>query len=94
MSQRAGMTQKISVSVKKDDLALLRKRAKLAHGGNVSSVIAELIAREREQEHLAQLLELLGGPVTMSESEREAIDREILGVAAPRVSKRRKRSAA
>lgn len=92
MSKRAGITEKISVSVNRDDLKLLKKRAQRLHDGNLSAVIAEIIARAREQEGLADLLDWLGGPASMTEQEEEAIDRELLGQ--PKVSKSRKRKKA
>ena len=79
MAKRAGVTEKISVSVDRADLAILRKRAKRLHGGNVSAVIAEIIARAKEQEGIAELLDWLGGPASMTKEEEEEIDRELLG---------------
>lgn len=83
MAKRAGVTEKISVSVDRADLAILRKRAKRLHGGNVSAVIAEIIARAKEQEGLADLLDWLGGPAAMTSEEEEEIDRELLGGVRP-----------
>lgn len=92
MPKRAGVTEKISVSVDRADLAILRKRAKRLHGGNVSAVIAEIIARAKEQEGLAELLDWLGGPAPMTEREAEAIDRELRGL--PQAPKKRKKTKA
>lgn len=92
MAKRAGRTERISVSVDRADLAILRKRAKRLHGGNVSAVIAEIIARAKEQEGLADLLDWLGGPATMTLAEQDEIDRELLGL--PKASSRKTKARA
>jgi hypothetical protein len=92
MAKRAGVTEKISVSVDRADLAILRKRAERLHGGNVSAVIAEIIARAKEQEGLAELLDWLGGPAPMTAEEAAEIDGELRGP--PRTPKKRGRKAA
>ncbi|MBI2395314.1 MAG: hypothetical protein HYV09_37440 [Deltaproteobacteria bacterium] len=79
MAKRAGVTEKISVSVNRDDMAIIRKRAKRLYGGNVSAVIAEVIARAKAQEQLSDLLDWLGGPAPMSKEVEEEIDRELAG---------------
>ena len=65
---------KVSVSIREDDLALLKRRAKRVHGGNVSAVIAELAQTMRRQEARDRLLAegeaLHGAP---SKGELEAI---------------------
>ncbi len=91
MPSRAGNTEKISVSIDRADLAILKKRARRLHHGNVSAVIAEIVARAKEQEGLAELLDWLGGPASMSDAEAAAIDRELLGN--PRTPKRRRKAA-
>ena len=85
MTKRAGVTEKISISIDRADLAILRKRAKRLHGGNLSAVIAEMIARAKQQEALAGLIDWLGGPSPMTKERADEIDRQILGV--PRTSK-------
>lgn len=95
MSSRPGKTEKISISVNREDLALLRRRAKRLHGGNLSAVIAEVIARAKEQDGLENLLEWLGGPAPMTKESAEAIDRELLGHRSDaRPARKRKRRAA
>jgi hypothetical protein len=79
MPKRPGITEKISVSVNREDLKILRKRADRVHDGNLSAVIAEIVARAREQENLEGLLEWLGGPGSMTKQEQDEIDRELLG---------------
>lgn len=89
MAKRVGVTEKISVSVNRDDLTIIRKRAKRLYGGNISAVIAEVIARAKAQEQLSDLLDWLGGPAPMSKQREAEIDRELAGQ--PR--KRKKRAA-
>jgi len=45
MTKRAGRTVKISISLDKDQLETLRKRARRTSRGNLSAVIAEMIQR-------------------------------------------------
>ncbi len=77
MPARAGVTRKVSLSVRKDDLALLRGRAKRLHGGNVSALFAELIAEIRRREAWDRAVAWYGGPLELSEKERVEIDREL-----------------
>ncbi|MCC6900539.1 MAG: hypothetical protein IT377_16290 [Polyangiaceae bacterium] len=62
MAARVGPTEKISISVKRSDLASLRRRAKRLYGGNVSAVIAELAADAALLEGMHALVDRLGGP--------------------------------
>ena len=95
MAKRAGVTQKVSLSVHDDDLAMLKARARRLHGGNVSAVFAELIATARRQEAWAKAVAWYGKPISMTDEERAQIDHELLGDP-PRVSRKpaRKRRAA
>ena len=69
--KRAGVTEKISVSVKGDDLRFLKGRA----GGNVSAAIAELVEAARRHQARLELIEWLGvEPLT--DAERDQIHRE------------------
>lgn len=79
MAKRAGITRKVSLSVNEADLALLKKRAKRLHGGNVSAVFAELIAEIKRQEAWERATAWYGEPIVLSDAERETIDRELLG---------------
>jgi hypothetical protein len=90
MAKRAGVTEKVSVSVNKADLAMLKKRAKRLHGGNVSAVFADLIAEVRRREAWDRAVVWYGRPIELSDEEREVIDRELLG-RAPSKPARRKR---
>ena len=95
MAKRAGVTKKVSLSVNRDDLAVLTKRAKRLHGGNVSAVFAELIAEIKRREAWDRAVAWYGESLELSDDERAGIDRELLG-GAPRKSARatrQKRSA-
>lgn len=89
MRKRSGITTKVSLSVRNDDLRLLKERAKRLHHGNVSAVFAELIATMKRQEAWEKAVEWYGKPITLTDEERTEIDREILG--APKPTRRRKR---
>lgn len=78
MANRAGATVKISISVRAADLASLRKRAKRLYGGNVSAVIAELAADAALLEGMHGLVARLGGP-SLTDDDRESLDREWAG---------------
>jgi hypothetical protein len=80
MGKRAGTTEKISISVRRSDLASLRKRAKRLYDGNVSAVIAELAADAALLEGMHDLIARLGGP-SLTEGDRVALDREWAGQA-------------
>ena len=88
MAKRAGVTEKVSLSVNREDLALLKKRAKRLHGGNVSAVFAELIAEIKRREAFERAVAWYGEPIQLSEDERVAIDRELLGGARRRSSRK------
>jgi hypothetical protein len=90
--KRAGVTKKVSLSLHKDDAAMLKERARRLNGGNVSAVFAELIATIRRQEAWSKALGWYGGDIDMTEKEREEIDRELLGDVRPR-ARRKKRAA-
>jgi hypothetical protein len=89
MAKRAGVTQKVSLSVNKADLAMLKKRAKRLHAGNVSAVFADLIAELRRREAWERAVAWYGQPIVLSEAEQGAIDRELLGTPAKRSRRRR-----
>ena len=92
MAKRAGVTRKVSLSVNREDLALLKQRAKRLHGGNVSAVFADLIAEIRRREAWARAVDWYGQPIELTDTERTAIDRELLG--AGRSKRQRKHPAA
>jgi hypothetical protein len=65
-------------------------RAKRLHGGNVSAVFAELIAEIKRREAWDPAVTWYGQPLDIDEAERQAIDRELLGPARPRSTRRRR----
>ena len=79
MAKRAGVTKKVSLSVNREDLAVLKNRAKRLHGGNVSAVFAELIAEIKRREAWDRAIAWYGEPIEISDEERMGIDRELLG---------------
>lgn len=89
MAKRAGVTSKVSLSVNKDDLAILKRRAKRLYGGNVSAVFAELIATIKRQEAWGRAVDWYGNPLVIANEERERIDRELLGDAARKPRRKR-----
>lgn len=89
MKKREGVTEKISISLSRSDLASLKKRAKRLYAGNVSAVIAELAADAALLEGMHELVNWLGGP-SLTDHERKAIDGEWSGQ--PRAPKRPRKS--
>ena len=79
MPKRAGITEKISISINREDLKALKRRAKRLYDGNVSAVIAELAADAKLLEGMHDLVEWLGGP-SLTEEDRRAVDRELMGL--------------
>jgi hypothetical protein len=57
---RAGKTEKVSISLDRSDLKLLRTRARRLHGGNLSAAVAEGVGRIREEEGRRALVTWLG----------------------------------
>lgn len=88
---RAGNTDKVSVSIDRADLRLLRKRAKRLYDGNLSAVIAEGVRRIREEEGREALVEWLGGAADMTEA--EAVDIRSEWQPPPKKARRRGRAA-
>jgi hypothetical protein len=89
MAKRAGRSVKLSVSLDVRDVELLKRRAKVVSGGNVSAAIADMIRIAREWEGREALATWLGekheepAPETMN-----AIREEWHG--APATTRRRK----
>jgi hypothetical protein len=73
--QRAGKTVKVSVSLDRDDLAVLKKHAKSSHHGNLSAAFAEAAKWLRQREARQRLVKTLGGP-TLTRESAAAIDAE------------------
>lgn len=91
MQKRAGVTEKISISLNREDLKALKKRAKRLYDGNVSAVIAELAADAKLLEGMNDLVNWLGGP-SLTDADRKKIDRELKGEA--RATKKKSKKAA
>lgn len=89
MAKRAGVTEKISISVRRSDLASLRRRAKRLYDGNVSAVIAELAADAALLEGMHDLVEQLGGP-SLTDDDRKQLDAEWASPAATATKRRGK----
>ncbi len=70
---RPGRTAKISISLDRKDLAVLRGRARRLFAGNLSAVIAEGVRRVREEEGREALLGWLGDAARTSPEQREAV---------------------
>lgn len=60
MPKRAGRTVKLSISIDRDDLELLERRAKRVSGGNISAAISETIRIAEEWEGRKALATWLG----------------------------------
>jgi hypothetical protein len=86
--RRAGKTVKISVSLDKDDVAVLKRRAREAHGGNLSAAFSEAARWLRQREARIDVIDMLGGP-TLTPEAAAAIAAEQAGGPRP-VPKRRK----
>lgn len=92
-SKRAGRTVKVSVSLDRRDLAVLRRRARQSHGGNLSAAFADAARWIRQREARERLVERLGGP-TLTAASAAAIDAEQEHGARPPRAKRRRTQAA
>ena len=91
MSTRPGRTVKLSISIDRDDLKVLKKRAKQVSGGNISAAIAETIRIAREWEGREALAAWLGeGREEPSAEAMDSIRAEWRGA---RRAKRRKKVA-
>ena len=89
---RRGETEKLSISLPREDVAALRARARRLHGGNLSSAIAELAADARLLEGMHELIAWLGGP-SLTDEERAKIEREWRGEGSAGKTVRRKKVA-
>jgi hypothetical protein len=91
--KRAGKTIKVSVSLDREDVAALKRRARECYAGNLSAAFAEAARWLRQREARQRLIDKLGGPSLTAES-AAAIDAEQAG--GPRyhpTKSRRKRAA-
>ena len=74
--ERQGVTLKISVSVGRDDLVLLKRRAQRLYGGNLSAAVSEGVRHIREQEGREALLKWLGPAAEATEAQIAEIHAE------------------
>ncbi len=91
--KRAGSTVTVSVSLSPEHLAVLKRRAKRMHGGNVSAAIgdaAELLKVEEGRQALAAKLDAEYGPLDPDVA--RAVLLESFGLVPP--VRRKKKSAA
>jgi len=86
------MTTKVSLSIRNDDLKVIKERAKRLHGGNVSAVFADVIAAIKRQEAWAKAETWYGDDATATESEQQEIDLELLGKKGRRKVPRKRRA--
>lgn len=91
MAKRPGQTVKLSISIGREDLELLKKRAKRVSGGNISAAIADTIRIAREWEGRETLATWLGEG--REEPSPEAMDAVRAEWREPKRAKRRKRAA-
>jgi hypothetical protein len=76
--KRAGTTEKVSVSLQRDVLVALRRRAKRLYAGNLSAVLTEVAEAAARLEAQDDLIAHFGwGP--LSDAERAEIDAEWFG---------------
>ena len=92
MARRPGRTEKLSISLDREDLKALKARANRLHGGNLSAVIAELASDARLLEGMQGLVTWLGGP-SLTDEDRTRIEREWRGEVPARRRARRKAAA-
>lgn len=88
--KRTGKTEKISISLDRADLAIVRRRAKRVHGGNISRVIADAIQYLRYEEGRDALIASFGDEAALTAEELDAITAEWRGGEGPRPKKRRR----
>ena len=74
-SARSGKTVKVSISVSRADLAVLRRRARQAHRGNLSAAFSEAARLIRQRAARTRLIDMLGGP-TLTAGAARSIDAE------------------
>ena len=91
--KRPGRTETLSISMLPEPLKLLRRRAKQAHGGNLSAAIAEaaeFLRRDLAMQELIVELVKEHGPLT--DAERKELGLE-LSAATSALRRKRKRAA-
>lgn len=76
--KRAGRTVKVSVSLDKGDLAVLKKVAREGYEGNLSAALAEAARLLKQREAGRRLIDALGGS-TLTPEALAAIEAEQAG---------------
>jgi len=89
---RSGKTVKVSISIDKADLAVLKRRARESYRGNLSAAFSEAARLIRQRAARTRLIDLLGGP-TLTAGAAGAIDAEQAGHAGPSKKAGRARAA-
>lgn len=77
-ARRAGTTVKVSVSLHRDDVAALKRRARESYGGNLSAAFGEAARWIRQREARRRLVRKLGG-ATLTPEVAALIDAEQRG---------------
>jgi hypothetical protein len=75
---RSGTTVKVSISIDKADLAVLKRRARKSYSGNLSAAFSEAARLIRQREARTRLVDTLGGPSLTATAARD-IDAEQAG---------------
>ena len=75
---RSGTTVKVSVSIDKADLAVLRRHARASYRGNLSAAFSEAARLIRQRAARTRLVGMLGGSA-LTASAADAIDAEQAG---------------
>ena len=88
---RTGKTVKVSISIDKGDLAVLKRRARESYRGNLYAAFSEAARLIRQRTARTRLVDMLGGP-SLTASAAGAIDAEQLEP--PKVAKRARRARA
>lgn len=89
---RSGRTEKISISLDREDLAVVRRRAKRVYGGNISKAIADAVQYLRYEEGRDTLIGAFGDDGMLTPAELESIASGWGIVAKSRAKKRRRRA--
>ncbi len=87
-----GGTKKVTISLRPDDLDVMKRLAKRRHGGNLSGAFSELVEHATRLEAMDRLLEELPTP---SARGMARLEDEIAGrLAAPRAKRSKRKTAA
>ena len=88
---RPGKTVKVSISIDRGDLAILRRRARESYRGNLSAAFSEAARLIRQRAARTRLIDMLGGP-TLTVGAAQSIGAE--QTMNPGASKKRRRARA